>query len=313
MLPTPPVILARPSTEEAVSLLERLTAWLLSSGIRIVLLLVVATILVALTRWAISRLVRTMMSSSSALSSVTGAALRRDKREQRLAQERREQRASTLSTVATNIAVTVIAAVTIVMILSEVGVNVAPILASLGVVGLAAGIGAQSIIKDVIAGVLMLFEDLVAVGDYVDLEYAEGTVENINLRTTQVRAMDGVLWTVRNGEIIRIGNHQRGWSMATIVLDLESSADNDRATEIFRAIAEQMQADEEWGARIIGTEPTIHNIVAMDGNRLQRRVLIKVLPGAQWEVEREFRARVHAAFQKEGIALAFPRIAEAMS
>lgn len=312
MLPDDPIVFARPDAQEAMTFLEQMTRWLLTSGIRIVVLIILATILMAVARWVIKRVLRTMITSSTALSTVTGAVVRRDKQAQRIAQERREQRASTLSTVVTNVAVAVIGLITTVMILSEVGVNIAPIIASLGVVGLAAGIGAQSIIKDTIAGVLMLFEDLVAVGDYVDLEYAEGTVENINLRTTQVRAMNGVLWTVRNGEIIRIGNYQRGWSMATVVLDLESSADNERATEILRSVAAQLMADEEWASQIIDAEPTIHNIVEMDGSRIQRRVLIKVLPGAQWDVERELRSRVLAAFRAEGIALAFPRIAEVL-
>src|SRR5699024_13302 len=86
----------------------------------------------------------------------------------------------------------------------------------------AAGIGALTIIKDVVAGVVMLFEDIVAVGDWVDLEYAEGTVESINLRATQVRGIDGVLWTVRNGEIIRVGNYARGFSTAVVVLDIDA-------------------------------------------------------------------------------------------
>ena len=195
----PGQLLSSPTTDDALSLMDQLLRWLTTSGVKIVVILLAASLISFLAGWFLRRFFRTMVQSGSKISSVTGTVIRRDPKSQRAAQLRREQRASTLSTVARNIAHVMIWAVASVMILSEIGVNIAPVIASLGVVGLAAGIGAQTIIKDVVAGIVMLFEDIVAVGDWVDLEYAEGTVESINLRATQVRGIDGVLWTVRNG------------------------------------------------------------------------------------------------------------------
>ena len=195
------------------------------------------------------------------------------------------------------------------MILSQVGVNIAPIIASLGVAGLAAGIGAQTLIKDVLAGVIMLFEDLVAVGDYVDLQFAEGTVENVNLRVTQVRGLNGVLWTVRNGEIISLGNYSRGLGTAFVMLDIASSADDAAVTEAIHAVFDTLKADQKWSKLIVGA-PQATGILSVDGARYQRRITADTIPGKQWDVEREIRKRLRVEFDKRGIEFALPRFQE---
>jgi small conductance mechanosensitive channel len=189
-------------------------------------------------------------------------------------------------------------------------VNIAPVIASLGVVGLAAGIGAQTIIKDVVAGIVMLFEDIVAVGDWVDLEYAEGTVESINLRATQVRGVDGVLWTVRNGEIIRVGNYARGFSNAVVTLDIDAGADDAKVSEVLEQVTAELTADPRWQEPILA-DAEISGILSVDGNRYQRRVVIQTVPGQQWGVERELRARIRAGFAAAHLSFAMPRFVEA--
>lgn len=305
LLPT----LAAPDTDEALTLLETLVQWLLSSGVRIVIILLVATLATVVASWLLRRFFRTMSESSTKLTSMAGAMVKRDPRLQKAAQARREQRTETLSNVARNLTRAVIWMVAIVMILSEVGVNIAPVIASLGVIGLAAGIGAQTIIKDFVAGVVILFEDIVAVGDVVDLEYATGTVEGINLRVTQVRALDGVLWTVRNGEIIRIGNMSRGYSNAMVVLDIDSGADNAKVTEVLERTASAFAGDPDWESTVIGT-PDVSGILSVDGASFQRRIIIQVAPGTQWDAEQELRRRIQTAFQDAGIGFALPRIAD---
>lgn len=205
----------------------------------------------------------------------------------------------------------IIWAVALVMILDKIGVNIAPVIASLGVIGLAAGIGAQTIIKDVVAGIVMLFEDIIAVGDYVDLEYAEGTVVGINLRVTQVRGVDGVLWTVRNGEIVRTGNYSRGFSNAVVVLDIDAGADDRAVTDVLTTVTEQLAKDPDW-TDVLQSAASISGMLDMDGNRYQRRVIIQTAPGEQWGVERELRGRVRAAFTDAGIGFALPRFTEAV-
>src|SRR5699024_1457345 len=229
-------VLTTPNPDEALTLLDSLVQWLATSGVRIVVILIAATAITLVLGWLLRRFFRTMIESSTKLSNVTGAVVKKDQRAVKAAQQRREQRAETLSNVARNLMRAVVWAVALVMILSEVGVDIAPVIASLGVIGLAAGIGAQTIIKDFVAGIVMLFEDIVAVGDWIDLEYAEGTVEGINLRATQVRDLNGVLWTVRNGEIIRVGNYTRGYATAVVILDIDARADDDRVSEVLERV-----------------------------------------------------------------------------
>ena len=306
----PGQLLSSPTTDDALSLMDQLLRWLTTSGVKIVVILLAASLISFLAGWFLRRFFRTMVQSGSKISSVTGTVIRRDPKSQRAAQLRREQRASTLSTVARNIAHVMIWAVASVMILSEIGVNIAPVIASLGVVGLAAGIGAQTIIKDVVAGIVMLFEDIVAVGDWVDLEYAEGTVESINLRATQVRGVDGVLWTVRNGEIIRVGNYARGFSNAVVTLDIDAGADDEKVTQVLEQVTTELAADPRWQEPILaGAE--ISGILSVDGNRYQRRVVIQTVPGQQWGVERELRARIRAGFAASQLSFAMPRFIEA--
>ncbi|WP_193104312.1 mechanosensitive ion channel family protein [Brachybacterium sp. FME24] len=302
-------LLANPGTDEALTLVDSLVGWLASSGVLIVVILIAATLASVAASWLLRRFFRTMADSGTKLSSVAGTVVKRDARAQKAAQARREQRAETLSSVARNVAHLMIWAVALVMILDKIGVNIAPVIASLGVIGLAAGIGAQTIIKDVVAGIVMLFEDIVAVGDYVDLEYAEGTVVGINLRVTQVRGIDGVLWTVRNGEIIRVGNYSRGFSNAVVVLDIDAEADDDAVTKVLRSVTLELSKDEHW-SEVIQSPADISGMLDMDGNRYQRRVIIQTAPGQQWALERELRGRARDAFAEAGISFALPRFSE---
>lgn len=306
-----PDLSAPTSPDDALTLLDSAWAWLLSSGLTIVVILVAATVISAVAGWLIRRFFRTMSQSSARLSSVAGSMTKRDSRQAKAARSRREQRTETLSSVARNVSRLVIWAIASVMILSEIGVNVAPVIASLGVVGLAAGIGAQTLIKDVVAGIVMLFEDLVAVGDTVDLEYATGTVEGINLRVTQVRSLDGTLWTVRNGEIIRIGNFTQGYSNAVALFDIDTEADHATVTDLLQGVTDEFVADPAWSDRVTG-EPTVSGILGVDGSRVQRRIVVPVEAGAQWDAEQELRRRVRAAFHEAGVAFAQPRFSDTL-
>lgn len=302
-------LLSEDGQAAASTLLDRLVTWLTTAGVAIVVILVVAAVARMVAGWLIRRFFRTMMESGTALSSMTGTVLRRDAQDVQIAKERREQRARTLSTVAVNIAGAAIAVIAIIMIIDKFGVNVGPIIASLGVVGLAAGIGAQTIIKDFIAGLVMLFEDIVAVGDVVDLEYATGTVVNINLRVTQVRSLDGVLWTVRNGEIIRVGNMSRGYANAVVQLDISNDAANAEVTAALEGVVSRAWADDQLRELLL-EKPVVSGVLSVDGARFQRRIITKVRPGQQWAVEQDMRQRVRAAFHEAGIEFAMPRLVE---
>ena len=309
--------LAETTTQEAFSLVDRIGQWLLSNGVTILVIILVALLVRFVVGILVNRIFQTMYQSGSRISRMTNVVVKKhpDAGLAAAHEERRKQRADTLSTASKNVASVVIWSIAFVMILAQVGVNIAPIIASLGVAGLAAGIGAQTLIKDVLAGVIMLFEDLVAVGDYVDLQFAEGTVENVNLRVTQVRGLNGVLWTVRNGEIISLGNYSRGLGTAFVMLDIASSADDGAGTdcaavpEAIHAVFDTRKADQKWSKLIVGA-PQATGILSVDGARYQRRITADTIPGKQWDVEREIRKRLRVEFDKRGIEFALPRFQE---
>ena len=303
--------LAETTTQEAFSLVDRIGQWLLSNGVTILVIILVALLVRFVVGILVNRIFQTMYQSGSRISRMTNVVVKKhpDAGLAAAHEERRKQRADTLSTASKNVASVVIWSIAFVMILAQVGVNIAPIIASLGVAGLAAGIGAQTLIKDVLAGVIMLFEDLVAVGDYVDLQFAEGTVENVNLRVTQVRGLNGVLWTVRNGEIVSLGNYSRGLGTAFVMLDIASSADDAAVTEAIHAVFDTLKADQKWSKLIVGA-PQATGILSVDGARYQRRITADTIPGKQWDVEREIRKRLRAEFDKRGIEFALPRFQE---
>lgn len=303
--------LAETTTQEAFSLVDRIGQWLLSNGVTILVIILVALLVRFVVGILVNHIFQTMYQSGSRISRMTNVVVKKhpDAGLAAAHEERRKQRADTLSTASKNVASVVIWSIAFVMILAQVGVNIAPIIASLGVAGLAAGIGAQTLIKDVLAGVIMLFEDLVAVGDYVDLQFAEGTVENVNLRVTQVRGLNGVLWTVRNGEIISLGNYSRGLGTAFVMLDIASSADDAAVTEAIHAVFDTLKADQKWSKLIVGA-PQATGILSVDGARYQRRTTADTIPGKQWDVEREIRKRLRVEFDKRGIEFALPRFQE---
>ncbi|MDO5644240.1 MAG: mechanosensitive ion channel [Dermabacter sp.] len=304
-------VLSTPTSEEALSLVDALWRWAISSGITVVIIIVVAFVARILVGIVINRAFKTMYDSGTKISRMTNVVVQKntDSALIKAQQERRQQRAQTLATVSKNVAGAAIGIIALVMILSQMNIDVAPIIASLGVAGLAAGIGAQTVIKDVLAGIVMLFEDIVAVGDYVDLQFAEGTVENINLRVTQVRGLNGVLWTVRNGEIVRTGNYSRGLGTAYLVLDISNKADDTVVSDALTHVIADLQADPTYGPKIMGT-PNVTGILSIDGARYQRRVTVDTVPGQQWDMERELRKRIRAEFTARGIEFALPRFQE---
>ena len=170
--------------------------------------------------------------------------------------ERQQQRAQAMASLLKSIAAVVISLVAVFMVLDELGYDLAPLLASAGVVGVALGFGAQNLVKDFLAGVCMLLEDQFGVGDVVDLEKASGQVEAVGLRVTRLRDDAGVVWYVRNGEVLRTGNRSQGWS--PISLDIEIADDEDlyRAADLVNTVAAGLAGDEQFKACVIEV-PTV--------------------------------------------------------
>ncbi len=193
-----------------------------------------------------------------------------------------------------------------IMVISELGYNVAPLIASAGVVGVALGFGAQSLVKDFLAGIFMIFEDQYGVGDVVDVGEASGTVEAVGMRVTRLRDVNGTVWYVRNGEILRLGNMSQNWARTVLDIPVAYSEDLHRVREILREVAHAMWEDEDYQSVII-EEPEVWGVERWDPDGVTLRVTLKTAPLEQWAVAREMRERIKARFDYEGIEIPLPQ------
>jgi len=191
------------------------------------------------------------------------------------------------------------------MILSEF-VDIAPIVASAGILGVALGFGAQSLVKDFLSGIFMIFEDQYGVGDVVDLGEAVGTVEAVGLRVTRIRDVNGTVWFVRNGEIVRVGNQSQNWGRLLVDIVVAPSEDLVRVRRVLTEVAEDLWADEDL-AGVLVEQPEFWGVEAMTAEGITLRMTVKTAPTEQARVARELRSRVKARFDHEGIAMPVPQ------
>ncbi len=187
-------------------------------------------------------------------------------------------------------------------------IEIGPLLAGAGVAGLAISFGAQSLVKDLIAGFFILFEDQFTVGDNVELAGKSGKVERLTLRAAVIRDLDGVLHTIPNGSIQMVSNKTRGWSRSVIEVGVAYGTDVDQALSVFRDESLALARDPEWKSLVEeGGEPDVLGIERLDDSAVVIRVAIRVTPGNQWKVAREFRRRIKKRLDREGIEIPFPQ------
>lgn len=211
---------------------------------------------------------------------------------------RRQARVRTLAVVARNAVSVFIWSWASLSILGKLGVNVAPLIASAGVVGVTLGFGAQSLVKDFLSGIFMLIEDQYGVGDTIDIGEAVGVVEDVSLRLTTVRDINGTLWFVRNGEILRVGNFSQDYAVAIINTPVSLTANTQDAIEVVTTATKR--ACEEI-SDVLLDEPTIDGINTVAVDHMMIRTRIKTLPNKQWMVQRHIAAALVAALAKAGI------------
>jgi len=217
---------------------------------------------------------------------------------------RRAQRAETMAGVFQSVITVVVIAVVTTMILSEVGVNIAPIIASAGIIGIALGFGAQSLVKDFLSGIFIFMEDQYGVGDVVDLGEASGSVEAVTLRMTRLRDVNGTVWFVPNGEIVRVGNQSKNWSRAVVDVGVGYGEDLARVQQVLREVAHDLWEDEDFKGIII-EEPEVTGVEMLAADSVTIRVMIKTAPLQQWAVARTLRQRIKARFDYDGIEIPF--------
>jgi small-conductance mechanosensitive channel len=217
----------------------------------------------------------------------------------------REQRAQTLASLLDNVALVAVVIVVALTILDILLDNIAPILASFGILGLAFSFGAQSLVKDVISGTFMLMEGQFGIGDVVRLGDVAGAVEKITLRTTILRDVEGVVHIIPNGEITRVSNLTKSWSRAVLNVGVAYKEDVDRVMDVLRDLLAEFHADPDWRGLLL-EEPLVPGVESLGDSGVVIRISAKTLPLKQWDVARELRRRIKNRFDREGIEIPFP-------
>jgi moderate conductance mechanosensitive channel len=220
--------------------------------------------------------------------------------ERALVDERRKQRVRALGSILRSVASITIFSIASVVILGDLGINLAPLLASAGVVGIAIGFGAQSMVRDYLAGIFMLVEDQYGVGDVISIGDATGTVENVTLRVTRMRDVSGIVWHIRNGSIEQVGNESQGWARAVIDFPVPYEVDLAEIRSLLTEVAGELWDDPVWRVVLLDP-PEVWGAQEISSDGVTMRIVAKTAPLRQWEVERELRARVKAALAAAGI------------
>jgi small-conductance mechanosensitive channel len=223
---------------------------------------------------------------------------------------RRVQRAETVGALLKSIASFGIWTLAGLMALGTVGLDLGPLIAGAGIVGVAVGFGSQNLVRDFISGIFMLMEDQYGVGDVVDAGPATGTVEGVGLRTTRLRDVSGTLWHIPNGEIRRIGNRSQGWARALVDVEVAYSTDLDDATRTIERVAAELASDEQWAPKIL-EQPEVWGVEELGPDGIRVRLGAKTRPLEQWKVARELRARLKVAFDQAGIEVSAQKVVPA--
>ena len=200
----------------------------------------------------------------------------------------------------------VVMSVVALMVLAALGIPIAPVLASAGIVGVALGFGSQALVKDFLSGLFMFVEDQYGVGDVVDLGEASGVVEAVGLRVTRLRDTDGAVWYVRNGEVLRVGNRSQGWARAVLDVGIAYGEDVDQATEVLLDVARGVQKDDKFRSLVL-EDPEVWGVESVSAEGVVVRLVVKTAPMEQWGVARELRRRIKERFDAEGIRAAYDK------
>ena len=289
-----------------------LTDWFVDRPLRVLFILVLAWIVNRVLRRIVARFAdevaeRTLRQRNGddeienpVLRTMSRMALNEEQR------SRSRQRAVTLGAMLESLVSILVWTTAVFMILGEVGVSLGPLIASAGIAGIAIGFGAQSIVRDFLAGIFVIVEDQYGVGDVIDTGEAMGKVEEIGFRTTRVRDQNGILWTVPNGVMTRVGNYSQIWSRSVFDIEVAYDTDLDHAMAVMKRVLDEVWNEQPGYATII-EEPEVQGVQSFGANGVVIRAVAKTDPAEQWAVARKIRARMKKAFDDEGIEFPFPQ------
>lgn len=262
--------------------------WLLSHGVKIAIVLATAILIMIAARAAVRRMQRRLEGVES------------------LTQELDLQRAATLTQAVSYVVRVAVWTVAFLLVLGEVGISLGPLIAGAGIVGVALGFGAQSLVRDYLSGFFILLENQFGVGDGVEVmvsgQMVAGKVESLSLRTTELRAFDGTLHIVPNGNVLLVSNRSKGWARAIVDVVVAYDADLDRVEEVLRELFEELKRDEQL-REAFHTGPEVLGIERFGDTDVVVRVVAETRPSRRGDLERELRARIRKRFGERGIAL----------
>ena len=281
----------------------------LPGGIKIAIIVVGAIFLRALTVRSIKRLVE--RSAKKQLDAVEASG--EPSSTQLIAAQRSAQRFETLGSLFRNITTLIIYTIATLLVLANLGFNLGPLIAGAGILGVALGFGAQSLVADFLSGVFIIMEDQYGVGDVVDVGDStgssagiSGTVEEVQLRTTKIRSVDGVLWFIRNGEIVRVGNKSQNWSRTVLDVSVAYDTDISKAKDILSKTGKAFYQDPEDGHLLLDI-PEVWGVEELAADAILIRMVVKTKPGEQWTASRRLREKIKDAFDESGIEIPFPQ------
>lgn len=217
----------------------------------------------------------------------------------------RERRGQTISQLLRSVGRVLVFSIAL-LLTFNVFIDIGPILAGAGILGLAVSFGAQSLVKDVISGFFILFENQFAIGDVIEVAGKSGLVEKMTLRVVQLRDGEGVMHVVPNGEIKVVSNKTRGWSRAVVDVGVPYDESVDRALDVLRDEAAQFSTDKTWGAQLDGPVEVL-GVESLSDSAVVLRTMLRTQPGSQWNVAREFRRRIKNRFDRESLEIPFPQ------
>ncbi len=277
-------------TEQLSPFLAHKSMAIVEAGLRILLIALVAYVAIKALRFGLRKLERVLLTWRE----------REDK--ERVANEKRVK---TLTGLLQTIALTLVWVVGIVMSLDQIGLDITPILAGAGIVGLAVGFGAQNLVRDIINGFFVILENQVRVGDVAIVNGTGGLVEAISFRTITLRDLSGTVHIFPHGTVTTLANMTKGWSAYVMNIGVAYKEDTDRVAEIMREVGKDLQQDEQMGRKIL--EPIeVLGVDAFEESEVVIKARIKTLPIEQWGVGREYRRRLKKAFDRENIEIPFP-------
>jgi moderate conductance mechanosensitive channel len=286
---------AQESATNAASWVEQNWSTWLAIGLRVLLILVIAGVLRMVVRRAITKLIDRMNRTAQAVDGTSIGGLL-------VNNERRHQRSQAIGSVLRSVASFAILGTAALMILGAFEINLAPLLASAGVAGVAIGFGARNLVTDFLSGVFMILEDQYGVGDTIDAGVASGEVIEVGLRVTKLRGDSGEIWYVRNGEVKRIGNLSQGWATAGVDVTVRASEDLDKVKRVLGEVAEKMSKEEPWN-ELLWSPIEVLGLDSVLLDSMVVRVSAKTMPGKSLTVERELRWRIKRAFDAADIRI----------